>query len=446
VLAACLLSNVYAMPTVHTVIEGVFTNTAFTSPYRGAGVPEAVHLVECLIEQAAREMGRDSIELRRLNFIAPKAMPYRTPLYYTYDTGEFATTLDKALKLADWDGFAARKAESARQGRLRGRAVASYIEIAGLGNERMEIRFDPSGTVTIVAGTFSHGQGHETVFAQVVSEWLGVPFEDIRLIQGDTDAVSFGRGTFASRSSMLGSAALRLACDEVIAKGKRLAAHILEAADSDIEFAEGLFRVAGTDRSVGIVDVARRAYAPVGLPKELGIGLEGHGAFAPEPPNFPNGCHAAEVEVDPDTGRVEITQFAVVDDVGRALNPMLVAGQIHGGLAQGIGQALMETVAYDRETAQNLSASFMDYAMPRADDLPSFRIAHHDVPSASNPLGVKGCGEAGCTASPPALVNAIIDALKPLGVTRIEMPASPHQVWRAIQDARAANGGERTGA
>jgi carbon-monoxide dehydrogenase large subunit len=236
---------------------------------------------------------------------------------------------------------------------------------------------------------------------------------------------------------MVGGAALRFACDEVIAKGKRLAAHLLEAADTDIEFRDGTFRVAGTDRAVGIVDVARRAYAPVGLPKEFGIGLDGAGAFGSDPPNFPNGCHTAEVEVDPDTGAVEIAQFAVVDDVGRALNPLLVAGQIHGGLAQGIGQALMETVTFDRETAQNLSASFMDYAMPRADDLPSFRIAHNDVPSTSNPLGVKGAGEAGCVASPPAIIHAIIDALSALGVKRIEMPATPQTVWRAIQQAKA---------
>jgi carbon-monoxide dehydrogenase large subunit len=277
-LAASFMSNVYAIPAVHVTIEGVYTNTAFTCPYRGAGVPEAAHLVESLIEQAARELAADPLDLRRRNFIGPQAMPYRTPLLHTYDSGEFDTVLEKTLRLADWDGFAARKAESEHNGRLRGRAVAAFI------NERMEIRFDPSGTVTIIAGTFSHGQGHETVFAQLVSEWLGVPFGSIRLIQGDTDAVSFGRGTFASRSAMLGSACLRLACDDIIARGKKLAGHLLEAAEIDIEFSEGTYRVVGTDRAVGIVEVARRAYAMVGVPREFGIGLEAVGAYDSDPP------------------------------------------------------------------------------------------------------------------------------------------------------------------
>ena len=439
-LAASFMSSVYAIPAVHVTIEGVFTNTAFTCPYRGAGVPEALHLVESLIEQAARELAADPLDLRRRNFIAPQAMPYRTPLLHTYDSGEFGTVLEKTLALADWDGFAARKAESERNGRLRGRAVAQFIELAAIGNERMEIRFDLSGTVTIVAGTFSHGQGHETVFAQLVSDWLGVPFQSIRLVQGDTDAVSFGRGTFASRSAMLGSACLRVACDEIIAKGKKLAAHMLEAAEIDIEFSDGMYRVAGTDRVVGIVEVARRAYAMVGVPRELGIGLEAVGAYDSDPPSFPNGCHAAEVEVDPETGSVTLVRFAVVDDVGRVLNPLLLEGQIHGAVAQGIGQALMEHVVYDPETGQHLCASLIDYAMPRADDMPPFAVGHHDVSSKSNPLGVKGAGEAGCVGAPPAVVNAILDALQPYGVKWIEMPATPYQVWRAIRAARADGG------
>jgi len=436
-ISAAITSNAYAIPAIHAAIEGVFTHTGFTCPYRGAGMPEGVYLVEALIEQAAAETGRDRLELRRRNLIASDAMPYKTPLIHTYDSGEFAQAMAKALALADWDGFDRRKAESARRGLLRGRAANPYVEIAAVANERMDVRFDPSGTVTIVAGTFSHGQGHETVFAQLVSEWLGVPFEHIRLLQGDTDTVAFGRGTFASRSAMLGGNALRFACDAVIEKGKKFAAHFLEAAEPDIEFADGTFRIAGTDKTIGIVDVARRAYAPVGLPGELGIGLEASGAFGAEPPNFPNGCHVAEVEVDPDTGQVALARYAVVDDVGRALNPLLVEGQIHGAIAQGAGQALMEHVIYDRETGQHLTASFQDYAMPRADDLPPLLVEHHDVPCKTNPLGVKGVGEGGSVGAPPAIIHAILDALAPLGVKRIEMPASPQTVWRAIQEARA---------
>lgn len=438
IFGATMLSNVYAIPALDVTIKGVFSHTTPTAPYRGAGRPEAAYLVERLIDQAADEMAIERVDLRRRNFIPATSMPYKTPLTYTYDSGEFEALMDKTLALADWDGFAARKAESARRGRMRGRGVAPYIEVCSVFNERMDVRFDPSGTVTIVAGTFSHGQGHETVFPQLVTEWLGVPFETIRLVQGDTDLVSFGRGTMGSRSSMLGGTAIRFACDAIIAKGKRLAAHMLEAAESDIEFADGAFRVAGTDKALGIVDVAKHAYIPAGLPRDLGIGLEGSGACDSDPPNFPNGCHVAEIEIDPETGRVEIARFAAVDDVGRVLNPLLVAGQVHGGLAQGIGQALLEEVVIDRESGQVLSGSFMDYCMPRADDLPRFDLGHHDVPSTSNPLGVKGVGEAGCVAAPPAVINAILDALRPLGVRDIDLPATPERVWRAISEAGGA--------
>ena len=337
-----LYSGVYAIPAIHATTRAGYTNTAWTSPYRGAGRPEATYLLERLIEKAARETGIDAIGLRRRNFVAPAAMPYRTPLGLEYDSGEFEAVMDDALELADWEGFAGRRAETGARGLLRGRGIACYLESAALSNERMEIRFDASGSVTVVAGTFSHGQGHETVYAQMVSDWLGVDFAGVRLVQGDTDAVSIGRGTYGSRSMTVGGSALRIAADKVIEKGREVAAWLLEAAGDDIAFDAGTFSIAGTDRSVGIVDVAKAAYAPFGFPAELGLGLEGIGDYAAGRGNFPNGCQIAEVEVDPETGAVALVRFSAVDDVGRPLNPLLLAGQIHGGIAQGAGQALME--------------------------------------------------------------------------------------------------------
>ena len=428
-----LYSGVYAIPAIRARTRAACTNTAWTSPYRGAGRPEATYLLERLVDKAAREAGIDPIELRRRNFVAPAAMPYRTALDLEYDSGEFEAVMDDALDLADWDGFAARRARTEARGRLRGRGIACFLESAAMSNERMEIRFDASGSVTVVAGTFSHGQGHETVYAQMVSDWLGVDFASVRLIQGDTEAVSIGRGTFGSRSMTVGGSALRIAADRVVERGREIAAYLLEAAPDDIAFEAGAFTVAGTDRTMGIADVARAAYAPFGFPAELGLGLEGVGDYAAGPGNFPNGCQIAEVEIDPETGEVALARLSAVDDSGRALNPLLLAGQIHGGIAQGAGQALMEDVVYDRDTGQLLTGSLMDYALPRADDLPSFALGEHDVPTPTNPLGVKGAGESGTVGAAPAAIHAILDALAPLGVTDIGMPATPERVWRAIR-------------
>ena len=433
---ATLFSGTYAIPAIHCTVEGVFTNTQPMSPYRGAGMPEAAYLIERLIEKAGGELGVDAVELRRRNFVPPSAMPYQTALEPNYDSGEFEAAMDLALDRADHAGFAARRAASEMRGRRRGFGIASYIESVYALNERMEIRFDASGDVTIVAGTFSHGQGHRTVYAQMIAEWLGVAPDDVNLIQGDTDQVSFGRGTYGSRSMVSGGSALRAAADEVIARGAEIAAHLLEAAVDDMAFADGVFTVAGTDRSVSLVEVARQSFAIGGMPPELGVGIEGRGTFAARMGTYPNGCHAAEVEVDVETGVVDVVRYSVGDDFGLVLNPLLLEGQVHGGVAQGIGQALLERIAYDRGSGQLLSASFLDYGMPRADDLPFFDVATRNVPTPSNPLGVKGAGEAGAVGAPPAVVNAILDALRPLGVTHLEMPATPERVWRAIHDAK----------
>jgi carbon-monoxide dehydrogenase large subunit len=433
-----LMPAVYDVKNVHLMTRAIFTNTTPTGPYRGAGRPEATYVIERLIDEAAKASGIDAIELRRRNYIAPEKFPYATPTGFVYDDGQYVKTTDMALALADWKGYGQRQAESRRKGKLRGRAAIYYLEDAGVFNDRMEVRFDPGGTCTIVAGTFSHGQSHATTFAQVVSDWLGIPFETIRFVQGDTDQVSFGRGTYGSRTAVVGTGALRGACDVVIAKGKAFAAHMLEAAAADIQFKEGRFEVAGTDKGVSIVDVAQFAYHPAGIPKDLGLGLEGSGTFAPEPPSFPNGCHVCEVEIDPDTGEVRVDRYAVADDVGRVINPMVVDGQIHGGLAQGIGQALTEGVVYDPSGGQMLSGSFTDYAMPRADDMPDFEVTYNELPCKTNPLGVKGCGEAGTVGAPPAVMNAVLDALKSVGVTHIDMPATSARVWQAIASARTA--------
>ena len=431
-----LIPSVYDVQTFYVESRGVLTNTAPLSSYRGAGRPEAAALVERLLDLGAQAAGISTVEIRRRNFIAPEAMPYKSGTGHVYDSGEFARVMDKCLALADWKGFEARRADSELRGLRRGRALACYIEIGGRMNERMELRCDPGGNVTVVAGTHSHGQGHATTYAQMVSEWLGVPFEKIRFVQGDTDQVPFGRGSFAARASMLGGCALLLASREMIEKGKRMAAHLLEAAANDIEFSDGKFRITGTDRALAFSDVARAFYRPGGIPKDLSVGLEASGSWSSEPSNYPNGCHVCEVEVDADTGQVAIERYTVVDDLGRVVNPMICAGQIHGGLAQGIGQALMEKVVYERGTGQLLSGSFSDYAMPRAADMPSFTVDYVEVPCRTNPLGIKGVGEAGAVATPPAIVGAILDALQPLGVKHIDMPTTPDRVWRCIAAAQ----------
>jgi carbon-monoxide dehydrogenase large subunit len=434
-----LIPNVYTVPAVHVTSQAVFTNAAPTGPYRGAGRPEAVYLTERLLDGAAALLAIDPVEIRRRNFIASETMPYKTPTGFVYDSGEFAATLDRCLELADLGGFAARRADSERQGKRRGRGLTYYIEDCGVFNDRMELRFDPSGNVTIVAGTFSHGQGHATTYAQMVADWLGVPFENIRLVQGDTSQVAFGRGTYASRSSMIGGSALKAAADAIVDKARPLAAYLMEAAPADVAFEDGTFRVVGTDRAMPLVDVARAFYRPVGLPRQFGIGLEASGAWAADPQNFPNGAHVCEVEVDPETGTTAIDRYIVVDDVGRVINPLICEGQIQGGLAQGIGQALFEHVVYDRESGQLLSATFTDYAMPRCHDMPRFTADFREIPCTTNPIGVKGIGEAGSVGAPPTVINAILDALRPLGVEHVDMPATPARIWDAVQNALAVS-------
>lgn len=430
-----LIPSAYAVPTLFVSTQAVFTHTSPTAPYRGAGRPEAVYFTERLLDRAARVTGIDRVELRRRNFIRPQAMPYRIPTGLTYDSGEFAQIMDRCLDLADWKGFTARQATSAGQGKLRGLGLAYSLEESGIFNERMELRCDPSGMVTIVAGTFSHGQGHATVYAQMVSDWLGVPFENVRFVQGDTDQVPFGRGTYASRSSMVGGNALRAATDALIEKGKRVAARMMEVAPADLLFKDGAFQVAGTDRAVPFTAVARASYAPAGPVSELGIGLEASGSFGSEPPNFPNACHVCEVEVDPETGAVTLERYTIVDDVGRVLNPLICEGQLHGGLAQGIGQALGEQVVYERATGQLVSGTLTEYWLPRADTLPPFAVALAEIPCKTNPLGVKGLGEVGSVGAPPTVVSAILDALGPLGVDHIDMPATPARVRECVQRA-----------
>jgi aerobic carbon-monoxide dehydrogenase large subunit len=432
-----LLSSVYRIPALYGAARAWFSHTNPMAVYRGAGRPEAMMMVERLIEDGAKAAGIDAAELRRRNFIAPAAMPYQTHSDLNYDSGEFAAILDTALRNIDRRGFAARRAESERKGKLRGFGIGQYIELSGQMNERMGLRIEADGTVLVFSGTFSHGQGHETVYAQIVSDWLGVPFDKVRLVQGDTDRVAGGRGTFGARSMVCAGGALRNAADQVIEKGKRFAAQLLEASAEDMEFEGGAFRVAGTDRTVPLSAVARASHAPAGPLAAIGMGLEAVGNYDPVP-SCPNGCHAVEVEIDPETGRIEIVRYVAVDDVGVALNPMLVDGQVHGGIAQGVGQVLMEEIVYDPETGQLLSGSFLDYAMPRADDLPAIDVALHCVPAKTNPLGVKGVGEAGTVGALPAVMNAIRNALSPLGVTDVAMPTTPERVWRAIRDARAA--------
>jgi carbon-monoxide dehydrogenase large subunit len=435
--------SLYDVQTVHVSTSAVFTNTAPTSVYRGAGRPEAIYLIERLVERAAEITGIDRVELRRRNLIRPEQLPYHTPTHHNYDSGDFEKVMDRCLTLADWDGFPARRRESERRGLRRGRAVTPYIELGGVMNDRMEIRFDPGGAVSIIAGTHSHGQGHATAFAQLVSEWLGVPFEAITYIQGDTESVSFGRGTYAARSSLVGGNGLRLAADAVIARGKAMAAALMEAAPDDIEFKAGAFTVAGTDKRMAISDVAGAFFAPAGPVAKLGLGLDGVGTYSGVPggaPNYPNGCQVCEVEVDPETGAVRIDRFVAVDDVGMVINPMICEGQIHGGIAQGVGQALVESVVYDLSSGQLMTGSFLDYAMPRADDLPSVVSDLVEIPAKTNPLGIKGIGEAGTIAAPPTVVNAVLDALRKLGVTHLDMPLTPARIWQAIQAASDLRG------
>jgi carbon-monoxide dehydrogenase large subunit len=443
-LYAPLLSGQYDIPTIYVEVDGVYTNTAPVDAVRGAGRPEATFLVERIVELAARETGRDSAEFRRQNFV--KSFPHQTPVVVTYDAGDYPQALDKALALADYKGVAARKAASAAKGKLRGVGFSTYIEACGLAPsqvaaamgagvglwESAEVRVNMVGTVEILTGCHSHGQGHETTYAQLVSDRLGIPIENVSIVHGDTDKVQMGMGTYGSRSGAVGMSAIFKALDKIEAKAKKVAGHLLEASDQDIDFKDGKFTVKGTDKTIDWVSVSLSAYTAHKFNgQELEPGLK-ESAFW-DPPNFtfPAGVHICELEVDPQTGVVTIERWTAVDDFGKLINPMIVEGQVHGGVAHGIGQALMEAARYDGD-GQLLTASFMDYCMPRADDLPSFKVDTIETLCPSNPLGIKGCGEAGAIASPAAVINAITDAL---GHEDIAMPATPQAVWRAAQKA-----------
>jgi aerobic carbon-monoxide dehydrogenase large subunit len=428
--------GVYAVPAAHVQMTAAITNTNPTAPYRGAGRPEAIYVIERLIDDAARELKRDRIELRRRNMIPAAAMPCKTVLGFTYDCGDFPANMEQALALGDVAGFAARREASARRGRLRGLGIANAVErAASPGMEFAEIRFDSSGRATLLMGTKNQGQGHETTFRQIASEKLGLAPEDMRYVDGDTDLIAYGMGTMGSRSTVIGGTALSLAADKIVAKAKKIAAHMLEVSDADITFGDGRFTVAGTDRAIPIKEVARAAFVPAKLPRGIEPGLFETGSFSPPQDTFPNGCHVCEVEIDPETGAVSLERYSVVDDVGTVVNPKTLKGQIHGGVVQGLGQVLMEEVVYDRQSGQLLTASFMDYAMPRADDLCAFEVESRPVPTKLNPLGVKGAGEAGTVGALPAVMNAIMDALAAAGVDQFDMPASPTRIWQALAAA-----------
>jgi carbon-monoxide dehydrogenase large subunit len=430
--------GIYDIPAAYVSIDAVLSNTSPTAPYRGAGRPEAIYLIERAIEAAARELNLDPIELRRRNIISPAAMPYQTALGPNYDCGEFAKNMETALTAADHAGFTARREEAKKRGMFRGIGVANAIEAAaGPVPEYAEIRFNPSGTAMLLMGTKAHGQGHETMFKQILCERLGIDPNDVQYIDGDTDRVAFGMGSNGSRSMVVGGSALTLAAGKLIAKGKRLAAHLLEAAEADLEFTDGKFMVVGTDRNIPLTQVARASFQPARLPPGMEPGFYENATYAPERATFPNGCHVCEVEIDPETGAVTLAGYVVVDDVGTVINPLTLKGQVHGGLAQGIGQILMEQVAYDHDSGQLLSASFMDYAMPRADVMCDIAVHENPVPTKTNPLGAKGAGEAGCVGSLPAVMIAIMNALESLGVSELDMPATSERVWHAIRSVRA---------
>jgi carbon-monoxide dehydrogenase large subunit len=448
-LYATLLAGCYTTPAIYCEVRGIFTNTVPVDAYRGAGRPEAAYVVERLVETAAKEMGIDRAEIRRRNFIAKDKFPFAVPVGLTYDSGDYDATLDLALKNADYAGFEQRRAEAKKRGRLRGIGLSTYVEACGaapsaaagaLGAraglyEAGTVRVHPTGSVTVFTGTHSHGQGHETTFAQVISERLGIPIEQVEVVHGDTAKIPFGMGTYASRSLAVGGMALVKATDKIIAKARKIAAFLLEAAEADVEFKDGKFTVAGTDRSKAFGEIALSAYVPHKYPIEtLEPGLEENAFYDPTNFTFPNGAHICEVEVDPETGVVQIVKFTVADDIGRVVNPMIVDGQIHGGLAQGIGQALFEGCIYDQASGQLMTGSFMSYQMPRAADLPFFTVGIHAGDTPTNALGVKGCGEVGAIGAPPAVINAVCDAI---GVKSIEMPATPERVWRAMQGARS---------
>ena len=448
ILYATLLAGQYATPAIYVEVTSVFTNTAPVDAYRGAGRPEATYVVERLVETAAREMKLDPAEIRRRNFI--KTFPYQTPVALLYDIGDYDATLTEAIRLGDVAGYAKRKDESARRGKLRGLGYACYIEACGIAPsnvagalgaraglfEAAEVRVHPTGKVTIFTGSHSHGQGHETTFAQVVADRLGIPMEDVDIVHGDTSKVLFGMGTYGSRSIAVGGTAIVKAVDKVIAKGKKIAAHLMEAAEADIEFRDGAFVVKGTDKKKAFAEVSLAAYIPHNYPLDkLEPGLNENAFYDPANFTFPAGSYICEVEIDPETGKVRVDRWTAVDDFGKIINPMIVEGQVHGGLVQGIGQALTEGCHYDADSGQLVTGSFLDYCMPRADDVPNFRVGTKETACTHNPLGVKGCGEAGAIGAPVALINALTDAM---GVRDLEMPATPQRIWRALQQRKKA--------
>ena len=450
ILYATLLAGQYTTPAIYCEVTAAFTNTAPVDAYRGAGRPEATYVVERIAHQAGVEMGIAQDEIRRRNFI--REFPYQTPVALNYDTGDYEQTLDAAMQMADVAGFPARSAEAQKRGKLRGLGYASYIEACGLAPSNIagalgaraglfeagEVRVHPTGSVTVFTGSHSHGQGHETTFAQVVAGRLGIPVDNVSVVHGDTGRVPFGMGTYGSRSLAVGGTAIVKALDKIIAKGRKIAAHLLEAAEADIEFKDGKFSVAGTDRSKTFGEIALTAYVPHNYPlASLEPGLDETAFYDPTNFTYPAGTHICEVEIDPDTGVVDVVAFSACDDFGNLVNPMIVEGQVHGGVAQGLGQALLEHCVYDADSGQLLTGSLMDYALPRADDVPSFNVDTKVTPCTHNPLGVKGCGEAGAIGAPAAMMNAVMDALAPVGVKHLDMPASPHRVWRAIRAARA---------
>ncbi|MBI36288.1 MAG: carbon monoxide dehydrogenase [Alphaproteobacteria bacterium] len=445
-----LLAGVYKTPAIYCEVKTVFTNTVPVDAYRGAGRPECTYLLERLVNKAAKETGIDPVEIRRINMIQPDQFPYQTPVALQYDVGDYPRAFETALKASDYEGFSSRRKSSEDNGKKRGIGISTYIEACGIAPsavagalgaraglyESAQVRVHPTGSVTLYTGTHNHGQGHETTFAQIVSDTLGVSIDQVEVSHGDTGEVQFGMGTYGSRSLAVGGPAVLKACNKIIEKSKKIAAHILEASVDDIDFKDGVYSISGTDRELAFGEVSLAAYVPHNYPiEELEPGLDENAFYDPLNFSFPAGCHICEVEIDPETGEVEITDFTAVDDIGRVINPMIVEGQVQGGLAQGIGQALMEGCVYDNE-GQLLTGSYMDYTMPRADNLPNLNVSTESVLGASNPLEVKGVGEVGSIGAPPAVINAILDALSSLGVEDISMPASPSKVWQAIHNAQ----------
>jgi aerobic carbon-monoxide dehydrogenase large subunit len=431
------LAGVYRIPAMRVEATTVFTHTNPMRPYRGNGRPEAGFVIERMVDLAADQLGIDPVDLRRRNYVAPDAMPYKTALTFTYDTGAFEKSMDMALDLADVAGFEARRRDARKRGKLRGIGLSNTIERAGAaGFEGAEIRFDRSGAATILAGSVTQGQGHETIYKQLACDRLGLDPGEVQYIQGDTDQVFFGEGTGGSRTATIGGSAVHMAVEKITTKAKAIAAHMLKAGADEVKFADGIFSAPGTNRTLTIKDVAKEAANPARLPKGMEGGLTATAVYNAEVENFPNGCHVCELEIDEETGVVDILHYCVVDDVGTVLNPLLLKGQIVGGIAQGVGQILMEDIRFD-ETGQLVSGSFMDYAMPRADHFGPFHVESNPVPTKTNPLGVKGAGEAGCVGAMPAVANALVDALSALGVRHVEMPATSERLWQVIAQAKA---------